>query len=69
MTTIGSLTDLETWVNNENPGNVAVTGREANVVKALQRAEHPRWGTDWSEWLEQNGEKIALDAVAGLGRR
>lgn len=70
MEIIRSVSDLRTWINNSNPGNVI---GESNfdgavmdqLVDAFRGADgRPAWGDDWEEWLEANGERIAIDAIA-----
>lgn len=49
MITINSVTDLRNWV-------VPTLGTETNeeadmIVAAIQREDHPDYGSDWSEFL------------------
>lgn len=62
-TYINSIRDIDTYVSNTNPGNVGQENVEL-VTEAITDADHPAFGTDWSEWLEANAERIALDATA-----
>jgi hypothetical protein len=49
MTTISSTTDIRVWVQNGRPD---VTGDDVSrLVDAIRSADHPAYGTDWSEWL------------------
>ena len=63
MMIISSATDLRTYVVNSNPGGTM--DRADDVVVALQAAPgRPAWGEDWSEWLEANAERLAIEATS-----
>lgn len=64
--TISSTTDIRTYINNANPANILGEGNGAveRAVEGIRTAEgRPAWGEDWSEWLEANAERIALEAA------
>ena len=64
MNIISSRTDIETYVVNANPGNVLdVDGGFEAAATAIQRADHPAYGTDWAGWLGENAECLALASV------
>lgn len=64
MTIISSATDIRTYVSNASPANVVEAGRVEDVARAIQAADHPDYGTDWSEWLGEHAERIAIDATS-----
>jgi hypothetical protein len=33
------------------------------LVKEIQRAKHPAYGTDWSAWLKANIEELLQEAI------
>lgn len=63
---ITTVNDLVAWVENENPGNVltcvpdmhATAQRYADIIR--DAPDRPAWGTDWSEWLDANAERLVL---------
>lgn len=64
MTTISSKADIRTWVENVNPAGVyGDDGQVAYLVATIQQSNHPPYGTDWSEWLDQQD----WIAIAQLG--
>lgn len=69
MVIISSLTDIRTWVANNNPGNVSTVNGEEVTARAIQAADHPAYGDDWSEWLDANSNQLALDATEELASR
>lgn len=68
MATITTKTDLRTWVANANPANVYTLGDSAiaATADAILAADHPDWGTDWTAWLAEHAERIALEAVEDI---
>ena len=68
MATITTKTDLANWVANNNPANIGILGDRAidATTDALQAADHPAWGTDWAEWLDEHAEQIAMDACEDI---
>lgn len=62
---ISSVTDIRTYVCNENPGGVyGDEGSTEALVEAIRSADHPSYGTDWSEWLTVNIDALVDDALA-----
>ncbi len=64
MNTITSRTDIETYVANSHPDFVE-HGVATNLVQAIQDADHPAYGTDWSEWLDAHIETIRQRCYTG----
>lgn len=58
---ITTLTDLQNFVR-DRMGD-AGTDDVLAVTDALQSANHPAWGSDWSEWLADEMPR----AVASVG--
>lgn len=56
MHIISSKTDIETYVGNHLSGgeSLITDAQHDALVKAIQRAEHPPYGEDWSEWLDEH---------------
>jgi hypothetical protein len=54
--TISSRTDIETYVANWHAD--LGDGAAALLVGAIQDADHPAYGRDWSEWLDANVDAI-----------
>jgi hypothetical protein len=58
MWIISSKTDIRTWVANTSPAGVA-SGETpdddgiAYLVATISQSNHPPYGTDWAEWLDQ----------------
>lgn len=64
---INSLTDIRTYVSNANPGGVYGNSEaEEAMVRAIQAANHPPYGRDWSGWLNANVDALARKVVANL---
>jgi len=57
MLTINSRTDIETYVDDTHADFCECGLRDA-IVAAIQGADHPRYGDDWSAWLEENIEVL-----------
>jgi hypothetical protein len=62
--TIASVNDIRTYVCNSNPGGVY--GYEGGrlvepLVEAIRAADHPAFGRDWSEWLDENVETLVRE--------
>ena len=60
MTTITTKTDLSAYVAN-NTGHLTRT-EIAAMAEWFRASEHPAWGTDWEEWLDENWD-AAHEAV------
>lgn len=60
---IATAADILTYVANESPANCVEVDSEETVARAIRAADHPPYGTDWSEWLTEHAERIALDAM------
>ena len=66
---INSLTDIRTYVSNVNPGGVyGDPEAEEAMVRAIQAANHPSYGRDWSGWLNANVDALARKVVTNLNR-
>jgi hypothetical protein len=52
MITISSAADIQAYVYDSHPDFTSPLDGE--LVLAIQNADHPRYGTDWAEWLEAN---------------
>ena len=66
---ISSTTDIATWIDNTR-ADVRETGGQAAVdaaVEALRAADHPAWGTDWSDYLDASDEVVNEAAAATWG--
>lgn len=61
MTIVTTLTDLRIYVQ-DRMGD-ASTDDILAVTDALQAAEHPPWGSDWSDWLERKLPRAIADYV------
>lgn len=49
MVTINSVRDIETWICNSRPD----ASEHIELVRdAIQAADHPAYGADWSAWLD-----------------
>ncbi len=51
--TICSLTDIRTYVDGCHP-DFAERGLGDALADAIQTADHPDYGRDWAEWLDEN---------------
>lgn len=61
---ISSVTDIRTYIANVNPEGVYTYegGRLVDpLVDAIRAAEHPAYGTDWVEWLDEHAEALARE--------
>lgn len=54
---ITSRTDLDVWIANVRP-DVEAAGLAVALGDAIQAAEHPRWGSDWAEWLAAHVDEL-----------
>ena len=63
MNTINSATDIATYVDNSHP-DVVSSGLASELAEAIQDANHPAYGTDWTEWLDAHVDALR-DQVAG----
>jgi hypothetical protein len=64
-TRINSINDLRNWIWNANPGNAATSDSRVDAIQeAIRREAHPNYGSDWTAWLDENAERLALRAVA-----
>jgi hypothetical protein len=63
MTIINSATDIRTYAANMSPANCVEADSVEAVARAIQAADHPPYGEDWSLWLEEHAEPIALSAM------
>lgn len=57
MTIINSTNDLDIWIWDVR-SDVGAEGTTVALRKAIQDADHPAFGTDWSEWLDENVEAL-----------
>lgn len=65
---ISSLTDIRTYVVNENPGGVYGHDDLTDaLVEAIRDADHPAYGRDWSRWLDDEIDGLVVSAVYGEG--
>ena len=60
---ITTVRDLDTWLANTR-GDLTRHEREV-AVEALRNSVHPRWGSDWSGWLDDH-RHVVDDAVEDL---
>jgi hypothetical protein len=45
--------DLRNWVDDVTSGWVERTDADVDAITdTIQAMDHPRWGADWSEWLD-----------------
>lgn len=58
---ITTLTDLQCYVHDRM--GEATMGDVQAVTRALQAAEHPPWGSDWSGWLSTELPRAIADYV------
>lgn len=59
---ISSRDDIATYMQNTRAD---VDGPLVPVaIDAIQREQHPRYGSDWSAWLAANADRIIIDAIA-----
>lgn len=49
---INDRRDIEKYVTNWASSDVP--GRNDDLISAIQYADHPMYGTDWTEWLSEN---------------
>jgi len=63
MLTIASLTDIESYVTDSHPDAVE-HGFAGDLVSAIQDADHPDYGDDWSEWLNANAGDLLLEIAS-----
>ncbi len=51
--------DLETWLSSEMPD---CDGKDRSIlIERMQREEHPAWGSDWSDYLdEMRGRYVSI---------
>jgi hypothetical protein len=61
MNMINSKTDIKNYVENDHP-DFREHGLSDALIDAIQFADHPDYGSDWSEWLDANIDSIR-DAV------
>lgn len=64
-TNITTANDLATWIHN-TCGDMVEHGLADALADAIRAEDHPRWGSDWSAWLDSNYERIARAVVASL---
>ena len=50
MTTITTTSDIAAYVADTCGNHPAE--EQSQIVEELRSADHPAWGSDWSEWLE-----------------
>lgn len=60
---VESVQDIETYVANSHP-DFGDDGQA--LVERIQLAEHPAYGTDWSEWLDANIEGLREQAFENI---
>jgi hypothetical protein len=58
---MNTATNIDTWIWN-NRTDVADEGYAAPLREAIQQADHPAYGSDWSQWLNDNVEPL-LEAI------
>lgn len=63
MNTITSRTDIETYVANSH-ADFCEQNLDGALVAVIQDADHPDYGTDWSEWLDANIAELRADVLA-----
>lgn len=56
-TIITSRRDIDTYVTDSHP-DVCEHDLRSQLVDEIQTADHPPYGQDWSEWLEQNVDRL-----------
>ena len=64
MTTITSRTDLITYLQDTR-ADLDSDQREA-VADQIQHSDHPAWGADWEEWLDEELDGLVQATVEGL---
>lgn len=63
---IASTHDLEVYLADAR-ADVGETGGTAAVlasVEALRAADHPAWGADWSDWLDDPDTQAIITEAA-----
>jgi hypothetical protein len=66
-TIISSFRDIGTWIVNQNPGGVYGDDElVSELAEAIRDADgRPLYGTDWSDWLDANADRLAREVVTG----
>lgn len=59
-----SRTDLHTYLADTR-ADIAERYIDA-VLDQIQHSDHPAWGSDWSEWLEEEIPRLVIAVVDGL---
>ena len=57
MTIINTASDIDTWIWDVRM-DVVFEGYAEALREAIQQADHPAYGSDWSEWLSANVEPL-----------
>lgn len=53
MITITTRNDLRNWVDQATANWDCRTGDDVDAItNAIQGSDHPRWGSDWREFLD-----------------
>lgn len=59
--TINSRRDLRNWVDSHTSNWADRTAEDVEqLTDTLRQMNHPEWGADWSEWLENLPELTEL---------
>lgn len=66
MHTISSVNDIATYLQNNHP-DLLDFDLVTPAVAAIQAADHPRWGSDWSEWLGEHARAIVEEVASANG--
>lgn len=61
---INSKTDIENYVTDDHY-DVVSAGLHRQLVSDIQDADHPAYGTDWSEWLDREIDELKADLIPG----
>lgn len=67
MHIISSVNDIATYLQNNHP-DLLDFDLVTPAVAAIQAADHPRWGSDWSEWLGEHARAIVEEVASANGR-
>jgi len=62
MTIINSVRDIDCWIWDVR-ADVGCEGYTVALREAIQAAEHPSYGTDWSDWLSANVDALLEEVL------
>jgi hypothetical protein len=61
--TITTRTDIAIYLDNSHADFAQEYGNEGreSLVQAIQDADHPAYGTDWADWLDEHANDLRVE--------